>query len=610
TELFDDVELWEPGAVVYETLEVVNEGTLALKYQLSVNVANATATTDGKTLADVLKVGVIDGGATITDRDALIGEVKDWSSLASFTENGDLEIKESYVYTVVIYWEPSENDNEFNMNNDNKVDALTVEIGVNLYATQLDSESDSFGKDYDVIDIWDGSVDTDIEQADGYYVITSAEELAGFAKLVNDGAKSAKAKLTTNVDLAGLSWTPISTSWAYSGTFDGQGYMVSNMNVNSYEAGLFGVATGTVKNVNVDNAYVVGDYHAAAIVGTGYASVQNCKVTNSTIVGNYAGALGGYSASGTNTGNSVDNCVIAGTYAVGGLYGLVTADGSNSITDNSVKNSSIYCSAPVGSSYNGVGEVVGRIASDVVVLENNTTENNTVYEGVDFWDGSIDTEIEKVDGVYSITSAEELAGFAALVNNGEKSAKAILTTDVNLAGLSWTPIATSWAYSGTFDGQGHTISNMNVESYEAGLFGVATGTVKNVNIDGAYVVGDYHAAAIVGTGYASVQNCKVTNSTIIGNYAGALGGYSAAGKNMENSVDNCVISGKYAVGGLYGLVTADGSNTISNNTVTNCTISCEEPTGNYYNGIGEIVGRVANSSVVLENNTAENNTLN
>ena len=75
----------------------------------------------------------------------------------------------------------------------------------------------------------------------------------------------------------------------------------------------------------------------------------------------------------------VENCTINGKYAAGGLFGLVTADGKNTISDNTVKNCDIYCEVPSGNSYNGIGEVVGRSASDKVVIENNMTENVTLH---------------------------------------------------------------------------------------------------------------------------------------------------------------------------------------------------------------------------------------
>ena len=146
TKLFDDIELWEPGAVVYETFKVVNEGTLALKYRLSVDV---TDNNDVK-LTDVLKVGVIEGAASTTDRASLIGQVQSWDKLASFEKTGDLvNTNDNSVYTVVIYWEPTSNDNAYNMNNGNQGKKLEVNIGANLFATQLAYEKDSFGADYD-----------------------------------------------------------------------------------------------------------------------------------------------------------------------------------------------------------------------------------------------------------------------------------------------------------------------------------------------------------------------------------------------------------------------------------------------------------------------------
>jgi hypothetical protein len=56
---------------------------------------------------------------------------------------------ESDVYGIVIWWEPSDIDDEFNMKNENKGTVLSIDLGVSLIATQINAESDSFGKDYD-----------------------------------------------------------------------------------------------------------------------------------------------------------------------------------------------------------------------------------------------------------------------------------------------------------------------------------------------------------------------------------------------------------------------------------------------------------------------------
>ena len=46
TKLFDDAALWEPGHVEYTVLKVSNEGSLALKYQLGINVAGEVGGTN------------------------------------------------------------------------------------------------------------------------------------------------------------------------------------------------------------------------------------------------------------------------------------------------------------------------------------------------------------------------------------------------------------------------------------------------------------------------------------------------------------------------------------------------------------------------------------
>ena len=153
TKLFDEITLWEPGVVAYENLTVANVGTLALKYQLSVNFTNATATPEGKTLADVLKVAFVKGGLKSTTREGAIAEgaAAGWGEMKSFAQNGELKPGQTTEETfgIVIYWEPGANDNDFNMNNGNQGLELSIDLGINLFATQLEAEMDSFGNDYD-----------------------------------------------------------------------------------------------------------------------------------------------------------------------------------------------------------------------------------------------------------------------------------------------------------------------------------------------------------------------------------------------------------------------------------------------------------------------------
>lgn len=184
TMLFDDVTLWEPGAVVYENFVVKNEGNLALKYQLNLNFANATDNGAGKTLADVLKVSVVEGGFN-GDRTAAQGLTYGYN-LSTFALEGALSANEaSKTYGIVIYWQPSDIDNTFNLNNREKNETganlkpLTIDLGVNLFATQKEHEFDSFGPEYD-----NGS------SVFAAYSFDSIADLLIFAPTADDAASS------------------------------------------------------------------------------------------------------------------------------------------------------------------------------------------------------------------------------------------------------------------------------------------------------------------------------------------------------------------------------------------------------------------------------------
>lgn len=161
TKLFTDVTLWEPGAVVYENLQVKNVGTLALKYQMSLTFGNEN-TLNGHKLSEVLKVAILDEKIdknTITRAEVLTKAKAAWGqglgSLSNFYETGALNAGETGPdQTIVIFWDPNDNatDNLYNANNGQVTSdgqSLRIELGVKLDATQQMNESDSFGSDYD-----------------------------------------------------------------------------------------------------------------------------------------------------------------------------------------------------------------------------------------------------------------------------------------------------------------------------------------------------------------------------------------------------------------------------------------------------------------------------
>ena len=70
------------------------------------------------------------------------------------------------------------------------------------------------------------------------------------------------------------------------------------------------------------------------------------------------------------------------------------------------------------------------------------------------------------DGKYYISTAAELREFAELVNGGKTDADAVLTDDINLSDQPWYPIGSDSRYSGNFNGDGHTISGLNIKKHQ------------------------------------------------------------------------------------------------------------------------------------------------
>ena len=174
TNLFDNVEgspiRWEPGAKAEETFVIKNEGNLALKYCFAVSYANATKTPAGKTLADALTVSTATGEDNFDENR---GERKaantafEGTQLADFSHAEYLLPGEYREIKMTIQWIPSANDNDFNV-----AGGLSVDLGINVLATQYTYEKDSFNNEYDKNAEYDKG---DAPPADAKFVITEAE---------------------------------------------------------------------------------------------------------------------------------------------------------------------------------------------------------------------------------------------------------------------------------------------------------------------------------------------------------------------------------------------------------------------------------------------------
>lgn len=153
-------------------------------------------------------------------------------------------------------------------------------------------------------------------------------------------------------------------------------------------------------------------------------------------------------------------------------------------------------------------------------------------------------------------------------NDGENHLNAHLAADINLNEVNWTPIGTSNApFSGNFDGNGYSVSGLNVSDTVAGLFGETNGAYISSLIVEGYVHGGSVCGGIV---------CFATDTCIVdcGNFAVVYGSSSAGGivglikgscdltiedPSVSNTsvVQRCYnaaeIFGSFATGGIIGI---------------------------------------------------------
>ena len=222
------------------------------------------------------------------------------------------------------------------------------------------------------------------------------------------------------------------------------------------------------------------------------------------------------------------------------------------------------------------------------------------------WDGSTAAAFAGGTGTaedpYQIANGAELAYLASSVNSGETytGKNFVLTANIDLNGLPWTPIANSFSdallggsnyriFAGNFDGNGYTISKVSIgsettpfESDVFGLFGATEGKISNLNLDtvsihgvakitSGYVIGP--AGGLVGYSAGSIENCHVTGLT------------------MDMNAQDGGIAGAYWIGGLVGAL--DGTQLINECSVSG---SITENTGK--GSIGGLIGELGKAAKI------------
>ncbi len=177
---------WEPGYTKVVYFKVVNNGSLALKYQLTADVYSEKQGTNKAgakfSLSDYLYSEVVAADAT---RESILASttgvnVKDTLAMKDV---GYLEKGQSEVIGFAV-WMPTSVGNIANHNGD----APEIQLGINLLATQMMSEEDSFGKDYDEDALYSAGNGLYIDKEDGSYVALDTKGLSSVAALASTDA--------------------------------------------------------------------------------------------------------------------------------------------------------------------------------------------------------------------------------------------------------------------------------------------------------------------------------------------------------------------------------------------------------------------------------------
>ena len=310
---------------------------------------------------------------------------------------------------------------------------------------------------------------------------------------------------------------------------------------------------------DVYNSYAIKDIRGEKVSVTG-TTIENCgggiMVSSTGTVSNVIITR--------NTFNNVDTAGTAPEGKVGTRAILQIASSGDYASTAFVF--SVNTATSCGPVIRQLNKSVAPVGSSLKYLTEGTNSASGLYTS----DSKVTGYVEDENGNVTISTAEGLFWFAKQVNSGNNFAgKTVkLANDIDLNNERWTPIGiyndSKTHFKGTFDGQNHTVSGLNVvESGKKGVgfFGKAfTGTIKNLTVEGNITAdGCDYVGGIVGHGYATITNC-VFKGDITNNSGYQIGGIAGSG---GFTITNCSvygnIHGESWVGGIAGNVQDGGA---------------------------------------------------
>ena len=291
---------WEPGYVEAKNIKIGNAGTLALKYQINI-VANGEVSE----LADVIDVYYAEGEYTLADSKmselTRIGSLTEVLAGMPETANGDLLESETDIVTIALKMCED-------AGNAYQGKSIGSDFSVQLFATQLSHEEDSFGDDYDSAAPYflpAGIAAEDFGDNVAYFNGTYYATLTAALNAIHDSnATESELYLKPNADLGAITHAHVCSSI----TIYGNDAYVSG-GERDFEIGIPQTVSCTIDSAIELNIY---DLNGCAVWGTIpegkdiSISLNNCENVSKIMLPNYT--TGNYDLS-----VSIDSCTFVGT---------------------------------------------------------------------------------------------------------------------------------------------------------------------------------------------------------------------------------------------------------------------------------------------------------
>jgi hypothetical protein len=331
--------------------------------------------------------------------------------------------------------------------------------------------------------------------------------------------------------------------------------------------GLVGYNVGYIFNCCAIGT-VTGDSGLGGLVGANAEYISNCYAMGTIVGGGFVGGMIGDNWGAVSQCYAACEIITDSNDSIGGLIGESDGQTTGSFWDVQVSGQKISAGGVglstselretetyLNAGWDMTGEASNGIADIWTIAESNNYPQLTRLTGqytVTQLPGS-----GTADDPYKIATTEELVA----INDYDTNAHYALVADIDMSNMVWAA-APIFFFNGTFDGQGYTIYNLNINGGDyLGLFGKInrSGIVNNLTIHDAYINGHKYIGALSGMSYGQITNCHVTGNITGVSYVGGLVGLVCIpffpGNNvLEDYVSDCtadvVLSGNEFVNNI------------------------------------------------------------